>query len=59
MYVLPRQSLHLLPPELVEKLDMSNYPTDCDFVWAYCRYFWESHVDLPELDLEELNNLCK
>ena len=59
MYVLPRQSLHLLPPELVKKMDMSNYPTDCDFVWAYCRYFWESHVDLPELDLEELNNLCK
>ena len=59
MYVLPRQSLHLLPPKLFEKMDMSNYPTDCDFVWAYCRYFWESHVDLPELDLEELNNLCK
>jgi 5'-3' exonuclease len=59
MYVLPRQSLHLLPKELFEKMDMSNYPTDCDFVWAYCRYFWESHVDLPELDLEELNNICK
>ena len=59
MYVLPRQSLHLLPSKLFEKMDMSNYPTDCDFVWAYCRYFWESHVDLPELDLEELNNLCK
>ena len=59
MYVLPRQSLHLLPSKLFEKMDMSNYPTDCDFVWAYCRYFWESHVELPELDLEELNNLCK
>ena len=59
MYVLPRQSLHLLPSKLFEKMDMANYPTDCDFVWAYCRYFWESHVDLPELDLEELNNLCK
>jgi len=59
MYVLPRQSLHLLPQELVKKMDMSNYPTDCDFVWAYCRYFWESHVELPELDLEELNNICK
>jgi 5'-3' exonuclease len=59
MYVLPRQSLHLLPKDLFEKMDMSNYPTDCDFVWAYCRYFWESHVELPELDLEELNNICK
>ena len=59
MYVLPKQSLHLLPTELVKKMDMDNYPTDCDFVWAYCRYFWESHVDLPEIDLEELNNICK
>ena len=57
MYVLPRQSLHLLPQDLVEKMDMHNYPTDCEFVWAYCRYFWESHVELPELNLEELNNI--
>ena len=59
MYVLPRQSLYLLPSELVEKMNMSNYPTDCEFVWAYCRYFWESHVELPEINLEELNNICK
>ena len=57
MYVLPRQSLHLLPSELVEKMNIDNYPTDCEFVWAYCRYFWESHVELPEIDLEELNSI--
>ena len=59
MYVLPRQSLHLLPSELVEKMNMDNYPTDCEFVWAYCRYFWESHVELPEIDLEELNSIIQ
>ena len=59
MYVLPRQSLYLLPAELIKNMNMLNYPTDCEFVWAYCRYFWESHVELPEIDLEELNNICK
>ena len=54
LYVLPNQSLHLLPKEINEKVDKTQYPTDCDFVWAYCRYFWEAHVELPELDIDEL-----
>ena len=54
LYVLPNQSLHLLPKEINEKVDKTRYPTDCDFVWAYCRYFWEAHVELPELDIDEL-----
>ena len=56
-YVLPKQSLKLLPEKLYEGLvkDHSDwYKTDCDFVWAYCRYFWESHVQLPNIDIDEL-----
>ena len=61
-YVLPKQSLHLLPEKIFKNLikDHSDwYKTDCDFMWAYSKYFWESHVLLPEIDINELENYIK
>ena len=58
-YVLPRQSLHLLPTHLYNALIKEHdgwYKSDCEFVWSYCRYFWESHVELPEIDISELES---
>jgi 5'-3' exonuclease len=56
-YVLPRHSLNLLPKqlyfELIKKYD-HWYKGNCDFIWAYCRYFWESHVEMNEIDIDEL-----
>lgn len=56
-YVLPKQSLQLLPQNLYgalikEKLDW--YKADCEYDWSFCRYFWEAHTNLPYLDINEL-----
>jgi hypothetical protein len=33
------------------------YGDDYEFKWAYCKYFWESHADLPRLSIETLESI--
>lgn len=62
-YVLPRASHALLPPAaeraLMRSTLRSKYPDDGspNFKWAYCKYFWECHTDLPELDIAEIERV--
>ncbi len=64
-YVLPKASHALLPPAVARGLMRSKlaskYTDDGqhDFKWAYCKYFWECHTDLPALDLDELEEIVK
>ena len=56
-YVLPRQSLQFLPEGLYKALireKLKWYSVECEFDWAYCKYFWEAHPNLPHIDVNEL-----
>ena len=56
-YVMPRQSLQFLPDKLYKALirdKLHLYNIDCEFSWAYCKYFWECHPNLPHIDVNEL-----
>ena len=61
-YVLPRQSLHFLPEQIYKTILIEHndwYDSDCEFIWAYCKYFWEAHVQLPHIDINELETFIK
>ena len=61
-YVLPKNSLNLLPTKIQHFLT-KNYPNlhndNCKILWYFIRYFWESHIDLPHIDINKLNTLIK
>jgi 5'-3' exonuclease len=59
-YVLPRAHLGLLPDDLSDILVRERphwYQDRVRLIWSYCRYFWESHVELPLIDISELGRL--
>lgn len=59
-YVLPRNSLNLLPKKIAQILlnEFPNwYNSEQTFVWSYCRYFWEAHLVTEDLDIKHFMNV--
>lgn len=56
-YVLPSKSHHLLPSSIEKELQKNfqqYYNSNAEFLWPYCRYFWESHIELPDINVNDL-----
>jgi 5'-3' exonuclease len=61
-YVLPPSSMGLIPYQLHKKLLKEQpdwYVGNYVFLWAFCKFFWEAHVELPHIDMDVLEGLCK
>jgi len=61
-YVLPLSQLELLPSEMKEKIlkEYSHlYPKEYLFKYAFCRYFWEAHPVLPEMEVMPNYFVCE
>ena len=59
-YVLPSKNLSLLPHKIYSRLLKTcpeYYPDYCEFTWAFCRYFWEAHANLPDIDMSLLKRV--
>lgn len=56
LYVVPGGQYDILPQQLREFINTKNvdFFQQYEFGWAFCRYFWESHVKLPITDEELL-----
>jgi 5'-3' exonuclease len=58
MYVLPRSAHHLLPPTARTLLSDPKYaylfPDNAPMHWAFCRWLWEAHVELPTFPVDLL-----
>lgn len=59
-YVLPRNSLKLLPDNLFKYLITNHeewYRLDYKVKWSFCKYFWECHIEMPDININELEKI--
>ena len=61
-YVVPYSSLNLLPDNISNILKQNYnhfYNSEFEIEWSFCRYFWESHINLYDIHIEKLVDIIK
>ncbi len=58
-YVLPSEYHYLLDQKYQNKIHNLSYfkQKNYNMEWSFCRYIWECHLILPEIDIEELEEI--
>ena len=58
-YVLPPMCHYLLPENIVKKLENipECFPEDIKFEYMYCRYLWEAHLDIEDVEINKLKEI--
>ena len=59
LYVYPREYLCMTPDDKDAFLTKygAYYPERIEFEWAFCKYFWEAHVKIPEIPVAVLHEM--
>ena len=58
-YVLPPTCHYLLPKTVVKKLENipECFPEDIKFEYMYCRYLWEAHLNIEDVEINKLKEI--
>ena len=59
-YVLPKNSLYLLPKNLENSLlenFKSHYESNLSIDWSFCRYLWEAHINVSHINIQDIESL--
>ena len=58
IYVLPKESHYLLSPKIQSILSVKYEhwydKENVDFKWDYCKYLWEAHLTLPDINIDHV-----
>ena len=59
-YVLPKNSLYLLPKNLENNLLENfkpHYESNLSIDWSFCRYLWEAHINVSHIKIEDIESV--